>query len=130
MERTIKRNTTSLRGQNESSRQYRQNRRVESRHRRREPSHAFSIFIGELVDYAEALANGPSERSEAEEQLKSISHSLKSSAASFGAERLCEFATRLDARYKTGEDINTSENRETMITCLHLTREEFLKLTQ
>ncbi|BCL70475.1 Phosphorelay protein luxU [Vibrio nigripulchritudo MADA3029] len=90
----------------------------------------FSIFIGELVDYAEALANGPTEQSEAEEQLKAISHSLKSSAASFGAERLCEFATRLDARYKTGEPINTDENRETMITCLHITKDEFIKLTE
>jgi two-component system phosphorelay protein LuxU len=76
------------------------------------------------------IANGPTEQSEAEEQLKAISHSLKSSAASFGAERLCEFATRLDARYKTSEPINTDENRETMITCLHITKDEFIKLTK
>ncbi|USD66112.1 Hpt domain-containing protein [Vibrio sp. SCSIO 43136] len=90
----------------------------------------FNIFIGELMDYAEALANAPSEQLQAEDQLKSISHSLKSSAASFGAEQLCDFATNLDARYKTGEVISTNENRQTMIEYLNTTREEYLKLSQ
>jgi|GEM_PF-736945 len=90
----------------------------------------FHIFIGELIDYAEALVENRLEKDAAEEQLKSISHSLKSSAASFGAERLCDFATSLDASYKTGETINTPENRQTMISYLKSTREEYVKLTQ
>lgn len=90
----------------------------------------FHIFIGELLDYAEALSDRKFENDAAEEQLKSISHSLKSSAASFGAEMLCAFATSLDAQYKTGEPINTPENRETMIGHLRTTREEYVKLTR
>jgi two-component system phosphorelay protein LuxU len=90
----------------------------------------FSIFIGELEEYAQALSHGSIDQNKAEEQLKAISHSLKSSAASFGAERLCEVATRLDSTYKTGKGINTSENVKTMIDCLNITREKFLKLIQ
>ncbi len=52
------------------------------------------IFIGELAGYQTKLKT--LEGDEQIRQLKEISHALKSSAASFGADRLCELAQNID----------------------------------
>ncbi|GLO61419.1 phosphorelay protein LuxU [Vibrio sp. MACH09] len=76
------------------------------------------IFLGELNEYQVELAE---DKSELEVRLGDISHALKSSAASFGAENLCQIATGIDAQVKAGRKINTSENRQSMMSSLEKT---------
>lgn len=59
------------------------------------------IFLGEIDTYIENL-----QKYEGEERLtylRDISHALKSSAASFGADRLCELAISIDKKAKANE---------------------------
>ena len=56
------------------------------------------IFLGELKDYYEHLE--VNKESDASKYLADISHALKSSAASFGADSLCSFAIGLDSKVK------------------------------
>lgn len=76
------------------------------------------IFLGELNGYQEELT---SDEEELETRLGDISHALKSSAASFGAENLCQVATGIDAQVKAGRKINTQVNRESIVTSLEET---------
>ncbi|MFC5078147.1 Phosphorelay protein LuxU [Vibrio thalassae] len=59
------------------------------------------IFTGELVTYQTQLSKG--DLAEKMTYMKEICHALKSSAASFGAESLCEFAIDIDAQVKGGK---------------------------
>lgn len=59
------------------------------------------IFTGELVTYQAQLSEG--DLAEKMSHMKEICHALKSSAASFGAESLCEFAIDIDAQVKGGK---------------------------
>lgn len=77
-----------------------------------------SIFLDELDGYKSVLSGEPDEL---ESPLSEISHALKSSAASFGADHLCEMAINFDALVKAGEKINTSQNRESILACLNET---------
>lgn len=61
----------------------------------------FGIFTNELKDYLATFEQ--SDEDELYEHLKEISHALKSSAASFGADALCSLAIDIDARVKAGE---------------------------
>lgn len=61
----------------------------------------FGIFTSELKEYM-AIFEQASEV-ELYEHLKEISHALKSSAASFGADALCNLAIDIDTRVKAGE---------------------------
>lgn len=56
------------------------------------------IFLGELSDYSHKLTGDT--LSNKFEYLKEISHALKSSASSFGADRLCAKAVEIDAKAK------------------------------
>lgn len=56
------------------------------------------IFTGELVTYQEQLSSGALE--DKLTQLAEICHALKSSAASFGAEPLCQLAVEVDTLSK------------------------------
>ncbi|WP_086049049.1 MULTISPECIES: quorum-sensing phosphorelay protein LuxU [Vibrio] len=56
------------------------------------------IFLGELKGYYEHLELN--KESDTSKYLADISHALKSSAASFGADSLCNFAINLDAKVK------------------------------
>ncbi|WCE28751.1 Hpt domain-containing protein [Vibrio sp. SCSIO 43137] len=76
------------------------------------------IFLGELNGYQTELS---SDRDGLETRLGDISHALKSSAASFGAENLCQVATNIDAQVKAGEKINTLENRESILSSIEKT---------
>ena len=76
------------------------------------------IFLGELNEY-QAELTVVDETSEL--RLGDISHALKSSAASFGAENLCQIATGIDAQVKSGCKINTVENRESILSSLEKT---------
>jgi len=70
------------------------------------------IFLGELNEYQVALLEGGDDL---ERQLSDISHALKSSAASFGADELCKTAKHIDASAKAGLQVSTIENKNSML---------------
>ncbi|MGY0613887.1 quorum-sensing phosphorelay protein LuxU [Vibrio sp. FJH11] len=81
------------------------------------------IFLGEIHTYIEHL-----QKYEGEEQLtylKDISHALKSSAASFGADRLCELAISIDKKAKVCDLAVNGEEATTMIDVLRDTQEVY-----
>lgn len=83
------------------------------------------IFLGELSNYIENLQADPEDKTQ---YLKEISHALKSSAASFGAEVLCEYAIEIDTHAKTGQGFNQSDSKEKMIDLLKLTYQHYAQL--
>lgn len=85
------------------------------------------IFLSELDGYNSVLSG---ELKELQSPLGEISHALKSSAASFGADNLCEVAKCLDARVKAGEVINTPEYRETIVDSIQHTIREYQSLKE
>ncbi|EEW10783.1 quorum-sensing phosphorelay protein LuxU [Vibrio mimicus] len=80
-----------------------------------------NIFLGELNDYQCKLVSEAV--TDKLEYLKEISHALKSSAASFGADRLCAKAVELDSRAKSGEMIDISLEVEQMLELLKHTHQ-------
>ncbi|EPI4820384.1 quorum-sensing phosphorelay protein LuxU [Vibrio alginolyticus] len=83
----------------------------------------FDIFLGEMDTYIENLSQ--LQGAERLAYSKEISHALKSSAASFGADRLCELAMSIDKKAKTGELTAESEVLEVMFDLLHETRDAY-----
>ncbi|MGX9418954.1 Hpt domain-containing protein [Vibrio sp. WJH972] len=61
------------------------------------------IFLGEIGDYINTLSSVGSP--DVIVQLGEISHALKSSAASFGADKLCRFANEIDSMVKINKSI-------------------------
>ncbi|RTZ14097.1 Hpt domain-containing protein [Vibrio aquaticus] len=84
------------------------------------------IFLGELAMYLDNLANKPD--SEQEEYLKEISHALKSSAASFGAEALCACSMEIDAEAKSGTALNLEVEKARMVSLLEQTQQRYQQL--
>ncbi|MFA0086240.1 Hpt domain-containing protein [Vibrio sp. 10N.261.51.F12] len=81
------------------------------------------IFTGELVNYQAQLTTGS--LSDKIDCMKEISHALKSSAASFGAEALCEFALLVDSEVKT-DSVHLDQPRvDTMLTHLKETYTQY-----
>ncbi len=83
----------------------------------------FDIFLGEMDAYAENLrsVSGAEQLS----YLTEISHALKSSAASFGADCLCELANAIDNKAKNNE-LNAHEGEVTrMVELLADTRDAY-----
>ncbi|CAM2855259.1 quorum-sensing phosphorelay protein LuxU [Vibrio mytili] len=78
------------------------------------------IFLSEMDTYIKNLSSY--QGAEQLGYLKEISHALKSSAASFGADRLCNLAIAIDIKAKTDD---LSENSPHIVEML-----ELLKLTQ
>lgn len=85
-----------------------------------------NIFLDELKDYQQKLLGEVVV--DKLSYLKDISHALKSSAASFGADRLCAKAVELDSRAKSGEMINISREVELMADLLKQTHQCYLEL--
>lgn len=85
------------------------------------------IFLSELDGYETVLSGS---LDELQSPLTEISHALKSSAASFGADNLCELARELDARAKAGERINTDECREPILDSIRETIREYHSLKE
>ncbi|MDW1975181.1 quorum-sensing phosphorelay protein LuxU [Vibrio sp. Vb1980] len=83
----------------------------------------FDIFLGEMDTYIENLSQ--LQGAERLAYSKEISHALKSSAASFGADRLCELAMSIDKKAKAGELTAESEVLEVMLDLLHETRDAY-----
>ncbi|PHX06753.1 quorum-sensing phosphorelay protein LuxU [Vibrio splendidus] len=75
------------------------------------------IFLGELKGYYEHLEINKA--SDTSKYLADISHALKSSAASFGADSLCSFAISLDAKVKQAlpvTDVDFQDMQELLLS--------------
>tara|TARA_Y100001956_G_scaffold68662_1_gene71379 strand:+ start:798 stop:1139 length:342 start_codon:yes stop_codon:yes gene_type:complete len=84
------------------------------------------IFLGELAQYQDKLINDGS--LDVSTYLKEISHALKSSAASFGAEVLCAYAIELDSMAKAGQVFEPTESKDKMISLLRETEQRYQQL--
>jgi two-component system phosphorelay protein LuxU len=80
-------------------------------------------FIGELEDYIVRLTASE----QLEKHCADISHSLKSSAASFGADALLQVAIQIDTAVKRNQTICNQETKNQLIASLELTLEEYLR---
>jgi len=83
------------------------------------------IFLGELKGYYEHLEINKG--LDTSKYLADISHALKSSAASFGADSLCSFAIGLDSKVKQSLPI-TDGDFEDMQSLLLSTYTEYQQL--
>lgn len=86
------------------------------------------IFTGELVSYQEQLSTGS--LSDKMASMKEICHALKSSAASFGAESLCQFAVDIDAQVKNGQLAEDQTQVDHMLHNLSQTHRCYLAFLQ
>ncbi|MGF1694938.1 Hpt domain-containing protein [Vibrio kyushuensis] len=84
------------------------------------------IFLGELNLYMKTLLD--EEGLDKADYLREISHALKSSAASFGADKLCQFSIDLDSKIKAGIELNPVVDAAQMIKILDTTREAYQSL--
>ncbi len=84
------------------------------------------IFLGELVTYKQSLVSD--ELTDKSRYLKEISHALKSSAASFGADKLCAKALDIDARAKQGIEFDEGVEAADMVSILDQTYGFYQKL--
>nr|WP_181460958.1 quorum-sensing phosphorelay protein LuxU [Vibrio diazotrophicus] len=84
------------------------------------------IFLGELVAYQQSLTSN--EVVDKTQYLKDISHALKSSAASFGADRLCAKAVDIDAKAKLGEQFDEEVETANMVDILNQTHGYYQQL--
>lgn len=80
------------------------------------------IFLNELNQYAEKLDLPDSDQ---DAYLKEISHALKSSAASFGAEALCRLAIDYDSSGKSGLALTSPEDKQKMLDLLKETHQQY-----
>lgn len=81
------------------------------------------IFLSEIDTYITNLSQY--DGTEQLTYLEEISHALKSSAASFGADRLCDLAISIDKKAKAGELSVNGEEAATMIDVLSDTQEVY-----
>ena len=85
------------------------------------------IFLGEMDSYIGTLTE--LQGSEQLLYLKEISHALKSSAASFGADRLCELAIAIDKKAKANQLQEQGMEMSEMLDLLHITRDAYRSWT-
>lgn len=86
------------------------------------------IFLGEMNSYVDNL-NADSSDGQLM-YLKEISHALKSSAASFGADRLCDLAIQIDHKVKRGESLSHDGDVSMMLDTLKVTQKAYLSWSQ
>lgn len=84
------------------------------------------IFLGELNTYLESLNS--SQTLDKGQYLKEISHALKSSAASFGADKLCAYAAEVDAAAKAGQSQIEATYAASMVELLETTKMRYQQL--
>ncbi|RJX68473.1 Hpt domain-containing protein [Vibrio sinensis] len=85
-----------------------------------------NIFLSELAQYIDTLSMQTDDSNN--EYLKDICHALKSSAASFGAEKLCAMAIEIDTSAKLGQRSEYREHRVQLIALLRETQQCYHKL--
>ncbi len=83
----------------------------------------FDIFLGEMDTYIDNLQSVSGDKQLS--YLKDISHALKSSAASFGADRLCELAISIDNKVKNNELTEYGDEVTAMVALLTDTRDAY-----
>jgi two-component system phosphorelay protein LuxU len=84
------------------------------------------IFLGELTSYLDKLQSiSPTEK---RGYLREISHALKSSAASFGADQLCSKAIELDGRAKSSVSFDQEKESAEMIEFIQQTHFHYSQL--
>lgn len=81
------------------------------------------IFLGEMGTYIDNLQSYAGEAQR--DYLKEISHALKSSAASFGADRLCALAVSIDKKAKSNQLLEGGEEVSRMIGLLRDTQDVY-----
>lgn len=84
------------------------------------------IFLGELNLYINTIQSD--ETQDKADYLREISHALKSSAASFGADKLCQLSIDMDNRIKAGQVLNPVEDSAQMVGMLEVTRDAYQAL--
>lgn len=84
------------------------------------------IFLGELNQYISNLSEPSS--LDVEGYLTEISHALKSSAASFGAEALCAYSIEVDAKAKSGAKLDLDDVSLQMVSLLTDTKQRYQQL--
>ncbi|AIW14704.1 Hpt domain-containing protein [Vibrio europaeus] len=84
------------------------------------------IFLNELQMYIDKLSQ--IEGQEQEQYLKEISHALKSSAASFGAEALRAYSAEVDSSAKSGTSLESESNKQQMLSLLSETQQRYQQL--
>tara|TARA_B100001057_G_C22750070_1_gene911401 strand:- start:361 stop:702 length:342 start_codon:yes stop_codon:yes gene_type:complete len=77
------------------------------------------IFLNELAGYESTLLS--LEGQEQHAYLTEVSHALKSSAASFGADALCNYSILLDKNAKLGEQLSSPSCKKEMLDLLKKT---------
>ncbi|EKY4194980.1 quorum-sensing phosphorelay protein LuxU [Vibrio harveyi] len=85
------------------------------------------IFLGEMDTYITRLS--ALKGNEQLIYLKEISHALKSSAASFGADRLCDLAIAIDRKAKSNQLAEQGEDATEMLALLDVTRDAYRSWT-
>ncbi len=81
------------------------------------------VFSDELNRYIDELSKTPSIT-----LIRNISHSVKSSAASFGADELAEFARECESRVKLGQENWVASELPRFLTLLKATANEYKDL--
>ncbi len=81
------------------------------------------IFLGEMGSYIDNLQNHSGEAQW--NYLTEISHALKSSAASFGADRLCDLAIYIDKKAKKNQLSEDGNEVSRMIGLLRDTQDAY-----
>ncbi|WP_413111270.1 Hpt domain-containing protein [Thaumasiovibrio sp. DFM-14] len=82
-----------------------------------------TVFSDELQQYHDTLSDSPSLS-----QIREISHSLKSSASSFGADRLADLAQECESRVKQGQDSWVFEHLDTFKETVRHTADRYRAL--
>jgi two-component system phosphorelay protein LuxU len=84
------------------------------------------IFLGELTQYIAELSDPAV--ADVAAYLAEISHALKSSAASFGAEALCAYSIEVDAMAKSGNAMELDLVQPKMVSLLSETKQRYQQL--
>lgn len=84
------------------------------------------VFLRELESYQKNLTHVDREESFA--YLAEVGHALKSSAASFGADRLCAKASDIDHRIKQGLSLDVERETRSLLDTVHQTLEHYTRL--
>lgn len=82
-----------------------------------------AVFVDELQNYLDQLVDAPTIG-----QIREISHSIKTSAASFGADELAEFACECESRIKLAQDTWIREQQLHFVKMLQVTVFEYKNL--
>lgn len=83
------------------------------------------VFSDELKGYYEQLSDAPTIM-----QIREISHAIKSSAASFGADELAELARECESRIILGQEAWAQEQLPQFVNVLQKTASHYFELAQ